>query len=90
MQNVTRITALDKIRQKRFFLTCSGYSYNETCVTIKDSDQPVQPPSMAKVLVYPIWDNLKAVEFNVTSKYSKQTAGRHSLSESLLMAQVLL
>ena len=28
-------------------------TYNKTCVTSKDSDQPVQPPSMATNLVYP-------------------------------------
>ena len=26
-------------------------TYNKTCVTSKDSDQPVHPPSMARVLV---------------------------------------
>ena len=28
-------------------------SYNKTFVTSKDSDQPANPPSMAKVLIYP-------------------------------------
>ena len=28
-------------------------TYNKTCVTSKDSDQPVHPPSMPMVLVYP-------------------------------------
>ena len=37
-------------------------TYNKNCVTSKDSDQPVHPPSMAKVLVYPSLDNLEAVE----------------------------
>ena len=34
-------------------------TYNKTCVTRKDSDQPIRPPSMARVLVYP---SLEAVE----------------------------
>ena len=37
-------------------------TYNKTCVTSKDSDQPVHPPSMARKLVYPSWDSLEAVE----------------------------
>ena len=37
-------------------------TYNKTCVTSKDSDQPVHPPSMARVLVYPSLDSLEAVE----------------------------
>ena len=35
---------------------------SKTCVTSKDSDQPVRPPSMARVLVYPSLDSLEAVE----------------------------
>ena len=31
-------------------------------VTSKDSDQPVHPPSMARVLVHPSLDSLEAVE----------------------------
>ena len=37
-------------------------TYNKTCVTSKDSDQPVHPPSMARVLIYPSLDSPKAVE----------------------------
>ena len=37
-------------------------TYNKTCVTSKDSDQPVHPPSMAKIFVYPSLDRLEAVE----------------------------
>ena len=36
--------------------------YSKTCVTSKDSDQPVQPPSVARVLVYPSLDSLETVE----------------------------
>ena len=32
------------------------------CATSKDSDQPVPPPSMARVLVYPSVDTPKAVK----------------------------
>ena len=35
---------------------------NKTWVTSKDLDQPVHPPSMARVLVYPSFDSLEAVE----------------------------
>ena len=30
-------------------------TYNKTCVTSKNSDQPVRPPSMPRVLIYPVW-----------------------------------
>ena len=33
-----------------------------TCVTSKDSDQPVHPPSVARILVCPFFDRLEAVE----------------------------
>ena len=35
---------------------------NKTCITSKDSDQPVHPPSIARVPVYPPSDSLEAVE----------------------------
>ena len=40
-------------------------TYNKTCVTCatsKDSDQPVHPPSMVRVLYNPPLDCLEAVE----------------------------
>ena len=37
-------------------------TYNKTCVTSKDSDQPVHSPSMARVLFYPSLDSLNAEE----------------------------
>ena len=37
-------------------------TYNKTCVTSKDSYQPVHPPSMARVLVYPSLDSPEAVK----------------------------
>ena len=37
-------------------------TYNKTCVTSKNSDQPVHPPSMARVLIYSIFNSLEAVE----------------------------
>ena len=37
-------------------------TYNKACVTSKDSDQPVDPPSMARVLLYPSLDSPQAVE----------------------------
>ena len=38
------------------------YMYNKTCVTSKDSDRPVHPPSMARVFVYPSLDSPEPVE----------------------------
>ena len=29
-------------------------TYNNTCVTSKDLDQPVHPPSIARVFIYPL------------------------------------
>ena len=37
-------------------------TYNKTCVTSKDSDQSVHPPSMARVLIYSSLNSLEAVE----------------------------
>ena len=37
-------------------------TYNKTCVTSKDSDQPVRPPSIAKVLVHLSLASPEAVE----------------------------
>ena len=37
-------------------------TYSKTCETSTDSDQPVHPPSMARVLVYPFSDSLEALE----------------------------
>ena len=37
-------------------------SFNKGCVTSKDSDQPVHPPSMARVLAYPSLNSQAAVE----------------------------
>ena len=34
----------------------------KTCVTNKDSDQPVHTPAIARFLVYPSLDSLEAVE----------------------------
>ena len=36
--------------------------YNNICVTSKDSDQPVHPPSMPTVLVWLSFDSLEATE----------------------------
>ena len=37
-------------------------TYNKACETIKDTNQPVHPLSMAMVLVYHSLDSLEAVE----------------------------
>ena len=35
---------------------------NKSCVTSKDSDQPIHPPSMARILIYPSLDNPEVAE----------------------------
>ena len=37
-------------------------TYNKTCVTIKDSNQPIHPSSMARLLFYTSLDSPEAVE----------------------------
>ena len=37
-------------------------AYNKICLTSKDSDQLVHPPSMARVIVYPSLNKPEAVE----------------------------
>ena len=37
-------------------------TYYRTCVTSKDSDQPVHSARMARVLVYPSLDSLAVIE----------------------------
>ena len=37
-------------------------TYKKNCLTRKYTDQPVHPLGMARVLVYPSLDSLKAVE----------------------------
>ena len=56
-------------------------TYSKTCVTSKDSDQPVHLSTMARVLGYPALDSLEAVGGIFADVHA---------SESLLVAQVLL
>ena len=64
---------------------------NETCVTSKDSDRPVHPPSMAMILVHPSLDSPEAVEDTVGSVNTRiRLHGCAGWPESLLVAQVLL
>ena len=51
-------------------------TYNKTCVTSKYLDQPVHPPSMARILVYP---SLDSPEAHAISEDSDQTALVRSL-----------
>ena len=37
-------------------------TYNKTCVTSKDFDQPVHPPSMTRVLLHPSLGSMEAAE----------------------------
>ena len=70
---------LNKVLRKGFEPVCAK-TYNKTCVTSKDSDQPVHPPSMARVLIYTCLDCLEAVEATCDQcKDSDQTVGIHRL-----------
>ena len=55
--------ALDK-RYK----TVHDKTYNKTCATSKDSDQPVHLPGMARIFVYPSLDSPKAVGHQQSAK----------------------
>ena len=37
-------------------------TYNKTCMTSKELDQPANPPSMARVFVHSSFDSVEAVE----------------------------
>ena len=65
-------------------------SYDKTCVTSKDSDQPVHPPSMARVLVYPSLDSLEAVESTCNQGRLRSDCVDTQADLSSLVAQVLL
>ena len=49
-------------QKELIFQPVHNKTYNKTCVTSKDSDQHVHPSHMARFLVYPSLDSLKAVE----------------------------
>ena len=65
-------------------------TYNKNCVTIKDSDQPVYSPSMARVLVYPSLAGLNAVEGICDQRRLIRLPICIGWSESLLFTQILL
>ena len=44
------------------FESAQNKTYNKTCVTSKDKDQPVHSLSTARVLAYPSLDSSEAVE----------------------------
>ena len=50
------------LRQNSIIEPAQDKTYIKNCVTSKDSDQPVRPSSMARVLVYLSFDSLEAVE----------------------------
>ena len=52
--------------------------YSKTCVTSNNSDQPVHPSSIARVLVYPTVDSPDAKVYAI-SEDSDQTAWMHRL-----------
>ena len=67
-----------------------GKTYNKTCFTSKDLDQPVHQPSMSRVLVYPSLDSLEAVEGACDQQRLRRLRGCTEWSESSLVAHVLL
>ena len=52
----------DPTRTEHIFEPARDKTYNNTCVTSEDSDQPVHPPSMAKLLIYPSFGSLSSVD----------------------------
>ena len=65
-------------------------TYNKTFVISKYSDQPVHPPSMARVIVHLFLDSLEAVQGTCNQQSLirlHECAGR---SEFSLVAKVLL
>ena len=54
-------------------------TYNQACMTSKDSDKPVHPPSMARVLFYPSLDSLEAVKVTTISEDSADAQADLSL-----------
>ena len=54
-------------------------TYNKTCVTSKDSDQPVHPPSMARVLIYSSLASPEVVEGNTISAETLMRLWLHRL-----------
>ena len=65
-------------------------TYNKTCVTSKDYDQPVHPPSMERILLHPSLSSPEAVEGHAISEDADQAAGMRRLIESSLVAYVIL
>ena len=65
-------------------------TYNETCVTCKDSEQLVHPSSMASVLVYPSLDSLEDIEGTYDQRRLIRMRGCAGLFQYSLVALVLL
>ena len=49
--------------QTKIIVPAHDKTYNNTCVSSKDSDQPVHPPSIVRLLIYLSLDSLEAVEY---------------------------
>ena len=61
-------------------------TYNKTHVTSKDSDQPVHPHSIARILVYLCFDSLEAIESTRDQRKLISLRMRAGWSESSLVA----
>ena len=72
------------------FEPAHGKTYNKTYVSNKNSDQPVHPPSMARVLVHSSLDILEAVEGTCDQRRLIRQRGCAGWSEFQLVAQVWL
>ena len=57
-----RVRKKGSLSHTRKFEPKHGRTFNKTCVTNEDSDQPVHPTSMPKVLFHPSLDSPEAVE----------------------------
>ena len=65
-------------------------TYNMTCMTSKDSNQPVHPHSMTRVLVHLSLDSLEAVEGTCHQQRLVRLCGCAGWPESLLVAQLIV
>ena len=59
--------------------TAHDKTYNKTCVTSKDSDQPVHSPSKAIILSHSSFDSLEVAEGTCNQRDSDQPVHMHRL-----------
>ena len=85
MDTLNREATLSKLSEPAHDKT-----YGKTCVTSKDSDQPVYPTNMATVLVQPSLDSREVVEDTCHQQRLWSDCADMQADLSSLVAQVLL